>query len=225
MYKSQLKSRQGGGLVAPTFKNKSDLHILRKLWHILIGGSGVTLYYLSNIDIKTFAIGPAAIFIIAIVAETLRLKIPAVNRLALKVMGPFMRESEKNSASGLPFYALGCFLSMILLPEKIAVLSILFLVFADPISSMVGQKWGRDKIYKNKSLQGFMACFITCYVLATAYGLVFSSGGLNLVVFALLGGLVGALSELWSGAIDDNLVMPISSGLGLWGINFFFPVF
>ena len=57
----------------------------------------------------------------------------------------------------LPFYALGLGLNFLLFPEKIAILSSFFLIFSDPFSSLIGIKFGKTKVSKNKSLEGCMA--------------------------------------------------------------------
>jgi dolichol kinase len=157
--------------------------------------------------------------------EYLRLRNEKINNLLITVMKPVMRESEKNSLSGLPFYALGVSLSLFFYSPKIAVLSILFLVFADPIASFFGILYGVDKILPNKSLQGTIAAFTVCYVASLVYGLLHAGSNINVLVFAIVGGAIGALSELCSQFVDDNLCIPVVAGFGLTVLNYFIPLF
>ena len=136
-----------------------------------------------------------------------------------------MRESERNGFSGLPYYALGVSLSLLLYEEKIAILSILFLVFSDPISSFFGILLGRDKILPNKSLQGAIAGFVTCYLTTLFYLRYYDYESLNALSFAIIAGLIGTISELMSVLIDDNLTIPVFSGLGLTILNKLFLIF
>ena len=140
-------------------------------------------------------------------------------------MGPLMRKSEANGSSGLPFYALGISLSLFLFRENIALLSIMFLIFSDPISSYFGIRFGKDKILPNKSLQGSVAGFSACYLLTLLYTMGSSASAANIFIFAVIAGLIGSLSELVSAfGIDDNLTIPVLSGIGLTLINYMFHV-
>ena len=137
-----------------------------------------------------------------------------------------MRRSEKEGMSGLPFYALGISLALFFYRKEIAVISILFLVFSDPISSFFGVLYGKDKILPNKSLQGAVAGFFTCYLITLFYCMNVTEISTGLLIFSILGGVIGSLSELISAFnIDDNLTIPVLSGLGLTLVNYFLPIF
>ena len=157
--------------------------------------------------------------------DKLSLKNEKLNQLAMLLMKPIMRESERNSVSGLPFYALGVSLALFFFPERIAILATLFLIFADPIASFIGILYGRDKILPNKSLQGTIAAFSVCYIVTIVYGLIYVGPSMGLLVYAIMAGFIGAISEMCSQFVDDNLCIPVISGLGLYLVNFFIPLF
>jgi diacylglycerol kinase (CTP) len=204
---------------------RSDLHLLRKLWHMGVGLIGVAFYLISGISADKLAIALLALAAIAIVIDILRINNQQVQRASLLIMAPFMRKSELRSITGLPFYAVGVALSLILFSEKIAMLSILFLIFADPISSYVGIRFGKDKFLPNKSIQGSLAGFFVCAIITLIYILIIGNVGPYLILFALLAGLVGSISEMMSFLIDDNLTIPVISGLGLTLLNHIFAIF
>jgi dolichol kinase len=208
-----------------TFRLRSDLHIVRKIWHMSTGLFGLAIYYQSGIEARPMSLILLAIAGVALFVEITRLNFKSINRVVMVLMKPFMRESEKYNMSGFPFYALGAGLSLFLFSEKIAILSILFLIFADPICSYVGILYGKDKIWGKKSLQGFAAGVACCYILTLVYGLMYEGPSFNLLIFAFLGGFIGSVSELFSTFIDDNLTIPLASGLGLSFINLLVPVF
>lgn len=204
---------------------RSDLHLLRKAWHIIWGLGAVYLYYTSNIELYYWGFVALALAGIGFFMDFLRLNNKGINQFALKVLGPIMRKNEADSFSGLPFYALGVALTILLYNEKIALLSIYFLVIADPISSLVGVNFGKEKILPNKSLQGTIAGFFACYLITLYYTSDLNASTFNLLGFAILAGIVGALSELTSAFnIDDNLTIPVLSGAGLSVLNYFFHV-
>jgi dolichol kinase len=204
---------------------RSDLHITRKLWHMATGLTGLIFYYKSGFSSDKTATVLLIFSACTFLVEFLRLRNEQLNQLLMVLMKPVMRESEKNSISGMPFYALGVSLSLFFFPERLAILSILFLIFADPMASLCGVLYGRDKILPNKSLQGTMAAFSVCYIVTLVYGLIHASPNINLLVFSIAAGLIGAMSELCSQFIDDNLCIPVLSGLGLFLVNIMIQVF
>lgn len=208
-----------------SFALRSDLHLTRKLWHMCTGLVGLSFYSGLGLSSQEMAWALLILAISAIAVEITRLKVMAVNKVVLKIMKPFMRESEKNSMSGFPFYALGVSLALLMFDEKIAILAALFLMFSDPISSLFGILYGKDKIVGNKSLQGAMAGFIVCYILTFVYGSYYYRPGVDLLLFSVVAGVIGSISELCSIFVDDNLTIPIVSGLGLTLLNFVIPIF
>lgn len=209
----------------PVFRMRDDLHVVRKLWHMGTGLLGLFAHITLNLQNSQTGYALLGLAFAAFSVEVARLRIPKVNEVVMILMGPFMRESERNHVSGFPFYALGASISLLLFEEKVAILSILFLIFSDPISSFFGILLGRDKILPNKSLQGSLAGFITCYVVALFYLRHYGHDSLAALGFALCGGIVGAISELLSVFIDDNLTIPVVSGFGLTLINEIFLIF
>lgn len=205
---------------------RSDLHILRKLWHISTGSLGLFLFINSDQSQTFWAMVILSIAIAGFAADFIRNRIPAFNSIVIKMMGPLMRRSEKEGVSGLPFYALGVSLSLFFYSRDIAIVSSMFLVFSDPLSSFFGVLYGKDKIMPNKSLQGAVAGFFTCYLITLFYAMNSSTLGTHLLVFSIVAGVIGSASELISAFnIDDNLTIPVLSGLGLTLLNYFIPVF
>ncbi len=135
-----------------------------------------------------------------------------VNSMAVKIMGPVMRDTEVNQLTGIPFYMASCLFSFLIFPHHVTVLAILYLALGDPSSSFFGVLYGRNKIFPNKSLQGTLGGFVVCAVATFAYlhwqG--FPQG--KLLLLALLGGFAGAMSELLPLNIDDNFAIPVVSG-------------
>ncbi len=217
---------QGTNIEFVPFRLRNDIHLMRKAWHMGSGLCGLYIFFLNGQNVFKTANILMALGCLALILESMRLRYPRLNRMALSVMRPVMRESEKNTISGFPYYAIGVALSLYLFPQRLAVLSIIFLVFADPISSYIGIHFGKDKLLPNKSLQGSLAGFVTCYIICLIYGLVYSHADYRLLIFALLGGMIGALSELLSYfKIDDNFTIPVFSGFGLTLINLVLDIF
>lgn len=205
---------------------RSDLHILRKLWHVSCGAAALFCYYALNVSFEAWGWAAFGIGATGFALDFVRLKNPGVNRLAVKLLGPILRKSELESFSGLPFYAMGCALSIYFFQKDIALMSVFFLVFADPAASLVGVKFGKDQILPNKTLQGTLACFFVSYAIVTAYTWQMPVAGGVLLAFAFFGALAAAVGELFSAFnIDDNFTIPVVAGAGLTLANAVLGVF
>lgn len=205
---------------------RDDIHLARKIWHISAGLAAIIAYFsVTSLTQKEFAFVAAAIALFSLSLDVLRINIESFNQVYLKLFSAIIRTSERNSISGVPYFAAGSAVSLYFFQEDIMVLSILFLVFADPIASIVGIKMGTDKILPGKSLQGTIAAFLTCYMITIIYILSFNEASLEILAFSMIGGFLGAGSELLSDWIDDNFAIPVLSGLGLTMANWVFSIF
>jgi dolichol kinase len=121
---------------------------------------------------------------------------------------------------------IGVFFIELFFSKDLVLLTLLFLAFADPCASYFGIKYGRQKIFGNKSLEGFIAAAVTCFILAFLF-LMAKNGNIDILrhklsmgsilVMSMAAALVGALSELVPIAkLDDNLTLPILSATGLF---------
>ena len=98
--------------VSSPLRLRSDLHIVRKLWHMATGLIGLAIYTRAKLTTDTMATTLLIFAACAFFVEYLRIHNERMNQVIMLVMKPIMRESEKNSVSGMPFYALGVSLSL-----------------------------------------------------------------------------------------------------------------
>ncbi len=200
-------------------KTKKDLHLLRKSWHAGTGCIGLYSIFKTGADPQIFGYILLMIGGLGLSLDFIRLRNPAMNKQLIKVYSPFMRQSEINSVTGLPFYAFGTGLSLLFFPFPIALLSCLYLIFCDPISSLVGNLFGKNKIYKNKTLEGYLGNFISAFLITLVHGSYYKIQEIELLSWALIGATLSATVELLSGRIDDNFAVPVFTGLGLFLFN------
>lgn len=196
-------------------KKKSDIHMTRKIWH----AAGVTLmaftYTMVGHDRAWIVLGILAL--VAIPFDLFRLKYPMLNAFALKAFGRVMRAHEATNPSGVTYLILGALFLLLFNDRHIVTLSLLFLAFGDPTASFFGIRYGKDKIWNGKSLQGTMGAFAICTITAGLYYYHQNLMTERLIIVAPLSGLIGALAEMLPiGKLDDNLTFPIISGLLLW---------
>jgi len=206
---------------------RNSLHLMRKFWHIGGGSLAITLFFISGVSVSLLRQLCFCVLLFSVFVEVLRMNSKRVNVIFVGFWKPFMRESEVKGFTGTSFYLLGVWLSLSLFKFEIALLSILFLVVADPVSSLIGNLYGSRDYLPNKSIEGSLGCFITCYFLCFIYLKNFHGQTSDIhFLFAFLAGLIGTVSETVSAfKIDDNLTIPLVSGAGLSLLNMFIKAF
>lgn len=205
------------------FKNRSDLHIARKIWHV----SGVFTMFTAWMFLPYWVSMTLLIvgWLAFVPADFMRQKNSQINRTLSNLFRPIMRSNELNRLAGTTYLITGALVITLLFNKGVVALSLLFLAFADPIASYVGIKYGKDKIFGHKSVQGFVAAFAVCSTLCFLF-LFYNQVQEHLIVVSLLAGLIGALSELIPLAkLDDNFTMPVLSSVGLTLLFYFFNLF
>lgn len=180
---------------------------IRSLWHLLGGLLLPAIYYFTNKKISLIIFG--FFFIFFFLADFLRLHYSRLNEWVFKHFRVIIKEEERDSFSGNPYYISGAFLSVLLFEKGIAMASLCFLACGDLAASLVGKKWGRIRI-KGKSLEGGLGSLLACLLI----GIVLLVLRLKLSFgILLIGALTASIVELFSPGRRDNLTIPLFSGL------------
>lgn len=190
----------------------------RNLFHV--GNAAVAISVLTladNINIVRGAI--FVFFAFAWTAETLRRFSPSVNAVLMKLLGVVAHPHEHHRVNSATWYTTSL-MALALADVPIASLTaLLVLGVSDPIAALVGRRYGTIKLVNGRSLQGSAAFWISGAIASfIALTLV---GGLStsaVVCTALGASFVGALAELFSRKLDDNLTVPLSVAATAWGI-------
>jgi diacylglycerol kinase (CTP) len=197
---------------------RSDLHLTRKLWHMSMGLLVVLVYTLSGMSRGTGVLILGSILGLDLMLETLRLRVPSINERVVRFMGPVMRSCEVNRVSGTPYYISAMILAIAIFPQPIAILSILYLAFGDPIASVFGILYGDRSIRMSngKSLVGSAAGVLTCMLVTAVFLSGYHLPESTVLALTAIGGIAGGCAELLPLEVDDNFSIPIISGFGLW---------
>lgn len=180
------------------------MSMLRKLIHLAMTVVPAAGWFVSYWLALALA---GAVLAASLALEAARRWWPWVNRLLWRLIPSVFREWEDRRSLGSTWFALGTLTTLLLCGRDAGGTAVLFLVWGDPAAELVGRRWGRPG--QGKTLVGSLGCLAACLV-ASAVGI--RLGGLN--PWAALGGaVVATLIERWSPPPDDNLWMPILSGL------------
>ena len=124
-----------------------------------------------------------------------------------------MRESEKEGQiTGATWVIAGSLITIILIPKPFSIVALFFLAVGDTFAALIGMNYPILKIGR-KTLSGSIACFVTCCII----GLMFSFNlNASTIIF---GAFIATLTELASMKINDNLLIPIFSGISMYFLN------
>ena len=192
---------------AGTKQDRTDLHIQRRIQHATTGLVFVAISYIIP------PLPAATMLLVADVAlyalHRARLRSESAQKFYMKLFGALLRPHERTSLPGAFYFILGTAASLAF-PINVARLSVFCLSLGDPVAAIVGTTIGGPKLVGGKYWSGTLACFAVCFVLG--YGIM----GFN-PTCSTAAGLCATLAELFSSiiGIDDNLLIPISTCLGL----------
>lgn len=151
----------------------------------------------------------AGAFLVALLLDLVRLRAPAVNRAFFRVFALLASPREAQGMASSTWFALAALLAHAVFPPLYAAASLVVLALADPAASVVGRIWGSAPLGKG-SVQGTLVFFVMAWLVLTGM-----TGEWLLVIPVALG---VALMEIVPGLIDDNLVVPLVTGVLLWVI-------
>ena len=177
----------------------------RKSIHLL-GLVVPILYFFTSRDL--IIIGVGALLTLVLAAELLKGVVPGVRVIFLRIFSPILRSQEqKGGLTGATYFLIGSFLCILLFDKTLAIVCLCFLTLGDLCAALIGKQWGRIKLFSRKSLEGSLACFVVCTAAALLIGLH--------PVVAIAGALVATLIELLPIGVDDNVTIPLISGLAM----------
>ncbi len=187
-------------------------NVARNLLHF---GSGITALLVLQLAPNrgwVMAMG-AAFFALAWTLEYTRRQSGQWNNVLMRILGPFAHAHERTQVNSATWYSTALFVIALFGNLMAASVAVMVLGAADPVAAQVGQRWGKVRLTANRTLEGTLAFFVTGTAIAGATLLVCypSLTGVETVLFSLVAGLAGAVAELVSRRVDDNLSIPLAT--------------
>ncbi len=145
--------------------------------------------------------------------EVFRIQYFILHKFFKKYLHFMMRDSEKKGKiTGATWVFAGSLFTIILIPKPFCIVALFFLAVGDTFAALVGMNYPLIKIGR-KTLSRSIACFVSCCVIG-----LFFSFSLNTSTI-MFGAFIATLTELSSMKINDNLSIPIFSGLSMYIFN------
>jgi dolichol kinase len=202
-----VQQQDPGGIPQISFKQE----LARKATHMgaLIIPCGYFLFGLDKCTALTIMI-PITLGMILIDISRLRNWV-LWRKIGSRIIGPMVRHHEqRGDFTGASYILLSSCITIGLYAKPIAIASLAFIIVGDSFAAVIGRKWGKHR-FGRKSIEGSLSCLFGC-VLVALCGPYF-----NLPIFpiALAGAVLATIVEALSSKIDDNISVPLLTGLGM----------
>ncbi len=115
---------------------------------------------------------------------------------------------DQGDFTGATYILIAVCLAVALFSKPIAIAALAFIIVGDSFAAVIGRKFGRHRFGGRKTIEGSLGCLAGTMIVAMVVP------NLSLAV-GLIGACVATLTEAFSLKIDDNLSVPLVSGLAM----------
>lgn len=198
--------------------------IVRKLLHLislsfLVVYAVFSEYFTHKKALLALSLMLIILFELEYVRIELRKKIPIIGWLNDR----FRRERENQYLGGEVFFLIGAIISLAVFDVRIAFTAILMTTFGDLAASIIGIRFGRTWLFKDRALEGILAEFIINLGIGFLFLRMFVQGsdwwwqsltlmGQPIWSIIIVMASVATIVEVAVSRIDDNLLVPVISG-------------
>ncbi len=194
---------------------RKDLQLPRRLFHM---GSGVTVAFIYNF-LLTHQQAVSILGTIACVLyilEQVRINYPEFAGNFEQYSKYLLRAEEQlKESAGIPF-VMGLLLTILSFPKPIAVVAILTLAIADPLSALIGIRFGRLRVVAHKSIEGSAAFFLGCFLSTAAVFIGYAPTTGTAFGLAFFVAFTVGVFEMVPIRLDDNLTIPLFTAAVTW---------
>ncbi len=139
-----------------------------------------------------------------------------VNEVLMKFFRPIAHAHEAKRVNSSTWYATALVLLTLTHSQPLCLIAVGILGVGDPMAAFVGRRFGKIKLLHGRSLEGTLTFFVTGTLVALALLRLFHPAlGLGVALaIAAVAAAFGAVAELLSLRVDDNLSVPLAAALG-----------
>lgn len=195
---------------------RKDLQLARRLFHMACGFGIATLYWLSFSHTQMIHfLGTLAC--VLYVVEQIRINYPETASKFLPLSRFVMRAEEQLKESAMVPYAFAVLLCILTFPKMIAIVAVYTLAISDPLSAIIGIRFGKTKIVPHKTLEGSTAFFISMFIISFLVLLSFLDlSTFYVFLISIFISFATSAFEMIPFKIDDNITIPLFVSFILW---------
>jgi len=202
-----MKSEASSSFRRATEKGNMKTKPWRKLWHLLGGSFFPVLAFFVPKEALLITLG--AMTGVFVVWEIARLNNASVNRWMASHLGVILKNEERYRPTGTTCLLISSLAVFFLFDKYVAITSLLFVSIGDLVATVIGEEYGRQVLFNNKTLEGSLACLASCLLVGMLLSRISPSMAPEV---AMVGAVSATIVELLPIPIDDNLTVPLISG-------------
>jgi len=191
--------------------------VVRKLIHLCSLSIPIIYYFITRSE-ALIILGIFTFF--ALVVDLLRFINPGFGKVFHSVFGFLLRKHEldenKRNLNGATYVLISALICVLFFPKVIFITAFSVLIISDSSAALIGRKFGKHS-FLSKSLEGTLAFFISGIIVVF-----FTPKVEGVFLEYLIGVIAVAISAIVEnisfGWMDDNLSIPVSIGLVMWGL-------
>ena len=173
----------------------------RKAFHLTLIIILVLYYILEKSVSKQIALVTLVFILIFLLAiEYLRLEL----NIEFPIITQLIRAKEERRMHAAIYFLSATIISLAVFDFKIALAALLMAVFGDMFAAIVGQRFGKTLIFKNKTLSGCL----TELIIALIVGFIILGNIYIIIAMAFTATIV----ETFVNELEDNLYVPLFAG-------------
>ena len=198
----------------PSVEQSYATELVRKSIHLCSLSIPLVYYWISKAQALSILIPLALVLGVLDVA---RLYHPPTGRLYSKYLGFLLRPHERTEhgrkLNGATYVLLSAIICVLVFPKVIVITAFAVLIISDTSAALIGRRFGRHRFF-NKSVEGTTAFVLSGFVVvALAPKVTWLPAEYAIGAVAVV---LGAIVEASPIPLDDNLSIPISTGLAMW---------
>ena len=205
------------------FWNKNRIEISRKAIHITSIMIPLTYRYILGYKKDISILILLGLLTISVIVELLRLENRNFRKYFRLFFGIMLRKHERNDFTGASYLltsALLCVAFLSAADPHIAFLAMAFLSIGDTFAAIIGMNFGkRTFIHSKKSIEGSIACFVSTFLfgICTLPTEMYPDAIHRMYPVVFVGAMAASVAEAVNIPIDDNVKIPILSGIAMIG--------
>lgn len=136
---------------------------------------------------------------------------PRANDRLMRFFGAVAHAHERHRVNSSTWYLTALMLLSLLVAPAVSAVAVAVLGFGDPAAALIGRRFGRIRLRAGRSLEGSIGFVAVGALVAfvTASALLPGTVASHLIV-AVVAGITGAVVEMFSTSLDDNLTIPLA---------------
>jgi glycerol-3-phosphate acyltransferase PlsY len=201
-----MKSEASSSFRRATEKGNMKTKPWRKLWHLLGGSFFPVLAFFVPKEALLITLG--AMTGVFVAWEIARLNNASVNRWMASHLGVILKNEERYRPTGTTCLLISSLAVFFLFDKYVAITSLLFVSIGDLVATVIGEEYGRQMLFNNKTLEGSLACLASCLLIGMLMSRISPSMALEV---AMVGAVSATIIELLPIPVDDNLTIPLLS--------------